>query len=611
MVKFRFLHIALLVIASIIPAVAQKVSVQAPRSVVEGSMFQVVFQLDDARAQDIQVGKIEGCTELSGPGVTSSSSVSIINGKRTSSSSTSYAYTYRAVKSGTYTIPAATLTVNGKQIQSQPTQIKVLPPDSNPTPSAQGGGSTAQSASPAGNTPSAGQNISASDIFVRIIFNKSHVYEQEAVECTLKLYTRYNSISGIMPKKLPIFDGFLIEELSQTNQDNEIEHYNGQNYLTAVLKKYIIFPQKSGSLTVTSGEYTVNVTTMQRVSHGFWGYTNVPVEQEVELRPTSATINITPLPSPRPASFNGAVGQFNLESRLSSDNLRTNEAASITMILTGTGNIKYAKCPAPVLPVDFEQYTPSEDVRTHVAGNTVTGTVTSEYTFVPQSVGTFEIPATEFSYFDPVKKDYVTTTVGGYSLDVARGASTTVGVTEQSEIKQRATDILHIHRLDESKMKQLIDKPAIYKAGFWISWVVVIALAAAGLALYHHYLKMQADVIGRKTARAGRVAKKRLRLAKGYMDKDQKQQFFAEILNALWGYISDRLVIPVADLTRANVAEKLRERGMNDADIDKIINILDECEMARYTPDASLRSMQEIYDETSASMDVLESLKKK
>ncbi|MDE6085850.1 MAG: BatD family protein, partial [Muribaculaceae bacterium] len=306
-----------------------------------------------------------------------------------------------------------------------------------------------------------------------------------------------------------------------------------------------------------------------------------------------------------------AVGQFNLESRLSSDNLRTNEAASITMILTGTGNIKYAKCPAPILPVDFEQYTPSEDVRTHVSGNTVSGTVTAEYTFVPQSVGTFEIPVTEFTYFDPAKKDYVILNVGGYTLDVARGAATTVGVTEQSEIKQRATDILHIHRLDESKLIPEISKPAIYKVGFWIAWLGVIALAATGLALYHRHLKLQADVVGRKTARAGRVAKKRLRLAKGFMDKDQKQQFFAEILNALWGYISDRLVIPVSDLTRANISEKLSERGLAATDIETIINILDECEMARYTPDASLRSMQEIYDETSASMDALESMKKK
>ncbi len=587
---------------------AQKVSVQVPKSVIEGSIFQVVFELENARAEDIQVGKIEGCTELSGPGVTSSSSVTIINGKRTDTSSTGYAYTYRAVKAGTYTIPAATLKVNGKSIQSQPTQIKVLPPDSNTSQS--GSSASAQSSSSLG-TPQSTQNISSSDIFVRIIFNKSHVYEQEAVECTLKLYTRYNSISGIMPHKLPTFDGFLIEELSQTNQDNEIEHYNGQNYLTAVLKKYIIFPQKSGTLTVTSGEYTVNVTTMQRVSHGFWGYTNVPVEQEVSLKPTSATINITSLPSPRPSSFTGAVGHFNLESRISSNNLRTNEAASITMILTGTGNIKYAKCPAPVIPVDFEQYTPSEDVRTHVAGNTVTGTVTSEFTFVPQSVGTFNIPPVEFTYFDTSKKDYVTISAGGYEMEVARGASTTVGVSEQSEIRQRVTDILHIHRIDENSLNTEIPHPAVYNIGFWALWLVVIVIAGTGLGLYHRHLKLQADVIGRKTARAGRVAKKRLRQAKIYMDRNEKQQFYAEVLSALWGYISDRLVIPVADLTRANISEKLSERGMSPEDINNIISILDECEMARYTPDASLRSMQELYNETSKEMDSLESLKKK
>ena len=588
--------------------VAQQVTVQAPRQVVEGNLFQVVFQLSDARAEDIKVGKIEGCTELNGPGVTSSSSVTIINGQRTSSSSTGYAYTYRAVKAGTYTIPAATLVVNGKTIQSQPTQITVLPPDSNPvsnTPDPYSGRAT----SPDRQTPDAGQKISSSDIFVRILFNKSHVYQGEAVECTLKLYTRYNSISGIQPLKLPTFDGFLIEELSQTSQNNDIEHINGQNYLTAVLKKYIIFPQKSGQLTVTSGEYNVGVTTMQRVSHGFWGTTSVPVEQEVKLSPTTSTLNITPLPEPQPASFNGAVGKFTLESRLNNDRLRTNEAASITTIITGTGNIKYVKCPELDLPVDFEQYTPSEDVRTHVTGNTVTGTVTSEYTFVPQSVGTFNIKPIEFSYFDPTRKEYVTLTAGGYELEVARGASTTVGVTEQNEIKQRATDILHIHQLTDDSLSGQ-STPTVYRVSFWLAWLAVIAVAVTGLFLYRRQLRLEADVVGRKTARAGRVAKKRLRRAKSFMDNGDKEQFYAEVLSALWGYISDRLVIPVADLTRSNVSDKLSARGMTDEDINRIIDLLDECEMARYTPDASMRSMNQIYDDASKAMDTLESIKK-
>ena len=588
---------------------AQEVTVQAPRSVVEGNMFQVVFQLENARAQDIKVGTIEGCTELNGPGVTSSSSITIINGKQTSSSTTGYAYTYRAVKAGTYTIPAATLIVDGKSIQSKPVQIKILPPDSNPPH----GGSPSQSgqaSSPDSQTPEAGRTISAKDIFVRIIFNKSHVYEGEAVECTLKLYTRYNSISGIQPRKLPTFDGFIIEELDQPSRDNDIEHYNGQNYLTAELKKYIIFPQTSGKLTVTSGEYTVGVTTMQRVSHGFWGFTNVPVEQDVNLQPTSATITITPLPTPKPASYNGAVGKFTLESRLSSDQFRTNEAASLTTIITGTGNIKYVKSPQPVFPVDFEQYNPSEDVRTHVVGSSVTGTVTSEYTFVPQSVGKFNIEPIEFSYFDPSRKEYVTLSAGGYELDVQRGASTTVGVTEQSEIKQRATDILHIHRLDDGTLSQDIHRPAIYSPSFWIAWIVVIASAASGLFIYRRKLRLDADITGRKTARAGRVAKKRLKRARGFMDRGDKEQFFAEILTALWGYISDRLVIPVSDLTRVNVSEKLASHGMDETNVSHIIDILDECEMARYTPDASQHTMSQIYDATSQAMDSLERLKK-
>lgn len=584
---------------------AQNVRVQAPRSVIEGSMFHVVFELENQRASDIKVGKIEGCTELSGPAVTSSSSITIINGRRTESSTTGYAYTYRAVKAGSYTIPAATLIVDGKEVKSQPTEIKVLPPDSNPS----SGASQGQSSNPSQGAPQAGQNISANDIFVRIIFNKSHVYEGEAVECTLKLYTRYNSISGIQPHKLPTFDGFLIEEVQLTSNDNEIEHYNGQNYLTAILKKYIIYPQTSGQLTVTSGEYTVGVTTMQRVSHGFWGYTNVPVEQDVELSPKSATINITPLPSPKPASFNGAVGKFTLESRMSGNTLRTNEAASITTIITGSGNIKYVKAPQVQLPIDFEQYNPSEDVNARIAGNTMTGTVTSELTFVPQSVGTFTVAPIEFSYFDPAKKEYVTLTTGGYELNVEKGNATTVSNVEQSEIKQRATDILHIHRLEQDTLRGSHEH-AIHMLHYWMTWAIVLLLAVTGLVMYRRQLRLNADITGRRTARAGRVAKKRLRRARIFMDKDDKEQFYAEILSALWGYISDRLVIPVADLTRTNVSDRLAERGMSQEDIDRIIDILDTCEMARYTPSASQRPLSDIYSETSSAMDTLEKMRK-
>lgn len=587
-------------------SVAQSVTVQAPRSVIEGNIFQVVFQLENARAEDIKVGKIDGCTELNGPGVTTSSSITIINGKRTESSSTGYAYTYRAIKAGEYTIPAATFIVNGKSIQSKPATIKILPPDSNPVNNNQ---SNAQS-SPASQTPLAGSKISASDIFVRIIFNKSHVYVGEAVECTLKLYTRYNSISGIQPHKLPIFDGFLIEEVDNASQNNEIEHYNGQNYLTAILKKYILFPQKDGTLSVTSGEYTVGVTTMQQVSHGFWGYTNVPVEQDVELKPTQATLTITPLPQPAPDSFKGAVGKFTLESKISGDKFRTNEAASITTIITGTGNIKYVKSPEPQLPIDFEQYTPSDDVRTHVQGSTVTGTVTSEFTFVPQSVGDFEIQPVEFSYFDTSNRQYVTLTAGGYNLKVERGASSTIGVSEQNEITQRATDILHIHRINETNLSHNASNRLVYTLMYWCIWAFIVVVVVTGLFVYRKELHRRADLVGLKTARAGRVAKKRLRLAKSYMAQGDREKFYNEILNALWGYISDRLVIPVSDLTRSNVSEELSERGMSQENIVDIINILDECEMARYTPDASIRTPQEIYQATASAMDELETLTK-
>ncbi|MDE6802626.1 MAG: BatD family protein, partial [Muribaculaceae bacterium] len=321
--------------------------------------------------------------------------------------------------------------------------------------------------------------------------------------------------------------------------------------------------------------------------------------------------NVQALPSPAPASFNGAVGRFTLESKLNPQSLKTNEAASLEILITGTGNIANIKAPQPEFPIDFEQYTPSEDISTRVSGSTVTGSIKTEYTFVPQSVGKFEVPQIEFSYFDPAKKDYVTLTTGGYSIDVSKGAGVTTGIVEQEDIARRATDILHIHKSDASKLSKGAVTPVFYTAKFWIVWVVILAGAVAFLLIYKKERGKRADVVGMKTARAGRVAKKRLRTAKKYMDAGNSEAFHAEVLKALWGYISDHLSIPLTDLNRANVSEKLAAHGLSEQEINRLIDILDECEMARYTPASAMRSMSEIYSDASDAMDYLSKLNKK
>lgn len=608
MKKFSQLITICLLAGIYIPAISQTVTVDVqPPVVVEGERFRVTYNVENAQATDIKVGDIEGCNKLSGPGVTSSSSINIINGKRTEKSSYSYSYIYRAISAGTHAIPAATLTLGGKQIQSKATSIKVLPPDQSAVPGTSGGGSSHSQGDAQQSTSATTNNQSR---FIRLNLNKTKVYEHEAIECVLTLYST-DQATQLNYKTPPSFDGFLTQDVDNYQGQPTMENINGRNYIIYPLRKYILFPQKTGKLEVSPGQLTMLVTEYETYE-SFFGRQLIPVgESEVIVSGAKTTVDVQALPHPQPASFNGAVGRFTLESQLNPTSLKTNEAATIKIILTGTGNIGNVRTPKPELPIDFEQYTPSEDISTRVSGSTVTGMITTEYTFVPQSVGKFEIPEVEFSYFDPSKKDYVILTAGGYNIDVARGAGVSTGIVEQEDIKARATDILHIHRTDASALSKSPGRPVIYKPLFWIIWVAVIAGAAAFLIIHKKQMKKRADIVGMKTARAGRVAKKRLRAAKKFMDAGDSDAFHAEVLKALWGYISDRLAIPVADLNRTNVSEKLAGHGMSEEEIAKVIELLDECEMARYTTASAMRDMPEIYRSASDAMDNLSKITRK
>lgn len=576
-----------------------------PRNVIAGNTFYVTYRLTNGSGSGLSAPAVAGCKLLSQrPGVSTMQSVEIINGHQTSSTTEDYTYTYRAEKEGTYTIPVASIQANGKTYQTKQTQFKVLPPDRNAGRQQQQGGGFGYPA-PTIDDPSTQDNaaIGKNDIFVRVLLNKSHAYEGEAIECTLKLYTKFERINSFMVTSPPTYDGFLIEEIDTQASLNEVEHYNGQNYITAVLKKCIIYPQKSGKLTINSGKYDLSVVQLERVSNGFF-ISARPVEKSVQLQPFSQTIEISPLPQPAPASFSGAVGQFKFESRMSSTELRTGEAASLEYIITGTGNIKYLKAPKPVIPNEFEQYTPKTEENSRVTGYTMTGTVTAEYTIVPQSVGEFKIPAQEFSYFDIAKKEYVTLTAPGYTLKVAKGSGTTASM-DQRDIEAKNLDILHIKLGNKNLSK---DHTPIVR--FWWYWsifgVLLIVMITATWA-YGRHMKLEADVVGRRTSRANKVARKRLKAAEKFMHAHKSEQFYEEMLKAMWGYLSDKLNMPASQLTRQNIVDTLSQRGVAPEVSDKVIKILDDCEMARYTPDSSLdSSVEALYNEATDTINAME-----
>ena len=330
MKRFLFTYLTLFICGLIAFAEAQ-FSVIPPRTVIAGNRFSVTFRLKDGDGSGLKVPEIEGCDLLFGPATSTMNSVQIINGHQTSSRSVDYTYTYRANKAGTFTIGAASINVDNRTLKTNPVQFKVLPPD------ADNSGSDV-SLSESRNSGNKINEVSSKDVFIRIILNKSSAYKEEAIECTMKLYTKFESISGISAQSPPTFDGFLIEEDNNIAQITDTEHYNGQNYLTAVLKKYIIFPQKTGKLTINSGKYDINVVQYERVNMGYFS-TSRPVEKTVHVNPGNLTVNILPLPEPIPDDFSGAVGNYRLESDLSSTSLRTNEAATLTLKITGSGDI--------------------------------------------------------------------------------------------------------------------------------------------------------------------------------------------------------------------------------------------------------------------------------
>ncbi|MDE5970151.1 MAG: BatD family protein [Muribaculaceae bacterium] len=597
-----------LIILFSILALAVKISAQAefsmvpPRTTIEGRNFSLTYRLkNSSESASPRAPEIEGCRLLYGPATSTMQSYQNINGHATSSVTVEYTFTYKAEKAGTYTIPAISINVGGKTLSSKSGTIKVLPPDSD---SGYGNDDvTIDNAS----TQSASRDVSDKDVFIRIILNKSKAYKEEAIECTMKLYTKYSSINNISALTPPVFDGFLIEDDDNFVQSNDTEHYNGQNYLTAILKKYIIFPQKSGKLTINSGEYDITIVQYERVNMGFFA-TSRPVEKVVRVKPGNLTVNILPLPEPMPAGFSGAVGNYQISSSISSTSLRTNEAATLTLKITGSGDIKYIQEPQIEFPSEFEQYTPRTDINTRIAGNTVSGTNSIEYTFVPQSTGDFKIPAKEFIYFDPVREKYVTLSTEPYSIKVSKGAGTAIASSDQQDIAAKVTDILHIKPDVDNQQTDIT--PVAYKFYYWILYVLLIIVLVGAVVIYKERIKMSADVTGRKMARASKVARQRLKEANSYLTRHENEKVYEALLRAVWGFLSDKLSIPASQLSRQNISEKLSEINTPATLIDRIIEVIDNCEMARFTPGMNDASAEKAYNEVSEIMKEMDNIKK-
>lgn len=592
----RFFCLLILACATLGMHAQASFSLVPPRRAVEGQKFTVTFRVSNGDSSEPAAPAIENCRLVYGPSSTTMSSTQIVNGHMTSSYSVDYTFTYQAEKAGTVTIPAVTVSIDGKQHSSKPAQLTILPPDQTSAPQ-QGYGQSQGSAS------SAPSHISDDDMFVRISLNKSTAYEQEAVVASVKVYTRCE-ISSFQITAQPTFEGFLSEELSVPS-GMEMEHYNGKNYYTAYLKRCIIYPQKAGNLTITSGKYDVTLVDYEVVSNGFF-QTRRPIERHVTTSSNNSHLNVIALPEPKPEGFNGAVGDYTATVQLSPEELRTNEAASYVIDIAGTGNIKYLKTPVLDLPAGIDEFTPKTDIDAHFTGSNMQGSFRVNYTLVPQEPGSFQIPARAFSYFNPNDKKYHTVDLRGFTMKVAQGTAV-AAVTEQKAIEKGMTDILHIKRTEGTQ--RLRTSLVFNTAGYWLLYIACAVALAVIIFVYRRNLKLNADVRGRKLARANKQAFKRLKTARAAMQAHDSEQFYKALNSAMWGYISDKLGIPSSQLIRDNISAQLAAKGLPAEGIEDTIEVLDQCEMARFTPQHSDDEMSTILQKAEAAIKAIENAK--
>ena len=585
---------------------------QAPKQVVVGRPFQITYTVNQ-RSRDLRAPEFSDFDVLSGPYTSTSSSTSFVNGKRTSSFEQTYTYMLMAQRAGTFTIGPATVKVDGENVQSNGVRIEVLPED-------QQANSNSQPAQTSQSTQtSSSSSASSENIFVRTIASKTRVHEQEALLVTYKLYFANVDVTQLTNNtKLPEFTGFLKQDLEQGEIQTELEHYNGRNYQTAVLYRTILYPQHSGDISIDPAKFeaVLRVQTQQRprsIFDDFFGsYTNVTKM----LTAPGVTIHVSALPSGKPAGFSGGVGKFTLTPSISQTELQTNDAVTIKLDISGTGNMKLLKTPAIDWPEGFEPYDPkvTNNFKTTTAG--VSGTKSIEYLAIPRSAGEYTIPAVHFSYFDIDEKAYKTLSTPEYTIRVKRGAGSehaegetegqVISYTHKEDIKQLGSDIRYINtKQPEAGNYEL----KIKNYGLlWLWYAVPLLIAIVLLIVLRKQIKEAADINRVRYKRANKVAQKRLKAAAAALKANDKNTFYAAIETAAWSYLSDRLSIPTADLNKENIASLLAQKGVSEALINDVKNVLSTAEFARYAPSTD-HAMDDLYTATTNLINNLEDQK--
>lgn len=569
----------------------------APEVVVVGENFQVSYTINETCNGEPKVSFGDDFKCLAGPWPSFMKSSTNVNGKRTSVEKTTFTYTLKANEEGKYTIPAATIKSSKGEIKSNTLTIKVLPRDKKVQTD------TKDSSKKSKNTPS----VSNEDIFVLPILSKTKVYEQEALLLTYKLYklraSNFN-IGSIGLAELPEFKDFQVENVDTKNNNQELENYNGLNYYVYNLGQIVLFPKKCGKLTIPSSKFEVVIEVENPGLYDpfdpFNFYNSYIQRFKKMLVVPIKEITVEPLPKGQPADFSQGVGNFTLKSEISTTNLKANEAVTIKLTLSGNGNIKAITAPKVKFPEDFEVYDPKVEDNYTIKTNGYNGSKVIEYLAIPRSAGVYEIPAVKFSYFDTKSNSYKTLETEKYILQVAKGnmassSNSAADYTNRQEVKQLGKDIRHI-KTGESEQFKRSDILFATKEQM-LAYALAFAIFLTCIFVQRKRIAKNANLALLRTKRANKFAVKRLRVAKKMLKAGEKSKFYDETLKALWGYISDKMSIPVSELTKDNIEANLLVKGVDENLVSSFKRLLDECEFAQYAPGGTVSTMDSIYNQ--------------
>lgn len=592
----KLIFLLLLVIAAL-PMQAKNgatLTADAPEVVVSGDQFRLTFTVNTQKVKDFLAPSIKGFDVLMGPTRSQQSSTQIINGKVSSSSSITYTYILMAGKEGTYTIPAASIEVDGEKVFSNALTIKVLPPDQTAGNSQanQGGGGSSSSRGQI-----AGSRITDKDLFITATASKTTVYEQEAILLTYKVYTSVN-LRQLM-EDMPDMKGFQMQEIQLPQQKQySIEHYNGRNYNTIIWRQYVLFPQQTGKLEIPAVTFD-GVVAQQTISDDpFDAFFNGGgyIEVKKKIVAPKVVINVKPLPV-KPANFSGGVGEFTMTSSINAKEVKTNDAVTIKLTIKGAGNMKLITSPEVKFPEDFEVYDPKVTNNFDVSRAGLSGTQTIEYLAIPRHAGNFTIPPVEFVYFDLKSQSYKTLKTEAYDLKVEKGKGNADQViadfTNKENVKVLGQDVRFIKLGDTT----LTPKGEVFfgTVGYWLGYLIPFIVFVALVVFFRKQAAENANVAKVKTKKANKVATKRMKLAGKLLAENKKNEFYDEVLKALWGYISDKLSIPVSQLSKDNIEAELTKHGVAEDVTKTFINALNECEFARYAPGDENEAMDKVY----------------